>query len=291
MKTIPAYLMLLIFLVSSNLISCMAQKKVSELTGNDVIDQIREHTGVTWSGATVDVVKTGDASDRVSGIAVCFMATMDVVKEAVSKGCNMIITHEPTFYNHLDETASFEGNRVFEEKLKFIRDHNIIIFRFHDHIHRMIPDGIEAGMISKLGLGEPMEGLSSPVFRISETSVRDYVNDLEVIFNSTSIRYIGDPDMRFNTVGLSVGAPSSLSQIAMLENPAVQVLIAGESREWETVEYIRDAVQQGRQKAMILLGHVNSEEAGMLWCTDWIKSFVTEVPVYFIATGEPFGKR
>jgi len=49
-----------------------------------------------------------------------------------------------------------------------------------------------------------------------------------------------------------------------------------------------DSITAGNQKALILLGHVVSEQAGMLYCADWLRSFVSEVPIEFIATREPF---
>lgn len=68
----------------------------------------------------------------------------------------------------------------------------------------------------------------------------------------------------------------------------MQVLLVGETREWETVEYAADAVTQGRNKALIVIGHVPSEQGGMEECTRWLKEFVKEVPVEFVATKEPF---
>ena len=41
-------------------------------------------------------------------------------------------------------------------------------------------------------------------------------------------------------------------------------------------------------KAMIVLGHANSEEAGMEYCGKWLRQFVTEVPIKFIPAGDPF---
>ncbi|MEE4285775.1 MAG: hypothetical protein V2I31_06490, partial [Mariniphaga sp.] len=62
----------------------------------------------------------------------------------------------------------------------------------------------------------------------------------------------------------------------------VEVLIAGEAPEWETYLYANDAVNQGKNKAVIFLGHIKSEEAGMAYCAEWLRGFVTEVPVHFI---------
>ena len=48
------------------------------------------------------------------------------------------------------------------------------------------------------------------------------------------------------------------------------------------------AVAMGQKKAMIIVGHQNSEDPGMRLCADWLKTFVTEVPVERIPTSEPF---
>ena len=43
-------------------------------------------------------------------------------------------------------------------------------------------------------------------------------------------------------------------------------------------------------KALIILGHANSEEAGMKYCGTWLRRLVTEVPIKFIPAGDPFWK-
>ncbi len=88
--------------------------------------------------------------------------------------------------------------------------------------------------------------------------------------------------MQISQIGLALGAPGYQSQIKLLRNRDVQLLITGETHEWETVEWVRDAVTQGKHKGLILMGHANSEEAGMKYCADWLSGFVTEVPVKFI---------
>jgi hypothetical protein len=39
---------------------------------------------------------------------------------------------------------------------------------------------------------------------------------------------------------------------------------------------------------VVVLGHVVSEQGGMKYCTEWLKSFVTEVPIEFVPAREPF---
>jgi putative NIF3 family GTP cyclohydrolase 1 type 2 len=68
----------------------------------------------------------------------------------------------------------------------------------------------------------------------------------------------------------------------MLRNLGVEVLIGGEAPEWETYLYANDAAAQGKSKAVIFLGHIKSEEAGMEYCAKWLKGFVSGVPIVFI---------
>ena len=36
------------------------------------------------------------------------------------------------------------------------------------------------------------------------------------------------------------------------------------------------------------MGHIPSEQAGMINCANWLKTFISEVPIEFIAAPEPF---
>jgi len=65
-------------------------------------------------------------------------------------------------------------------------------------------------------------------------------------------------------------------------------LLVGETREWETVEYVADAATQGRKKALIVIGHIPSEQPGMEECSGWLKTFVKDVPIEFVPAKQPF---
>ena len=96
-------------------------------TAHEVITKIQQRVGVQWRAETVDTFKAGNPGSTVTGIAVTMMATMDVLERAAASGQNLIITHEPTFYNHLDkldELEEKENDSVLAEKLSFIAKHN-----------------------------------------------------------------------------------------------------------------------------------------------------------------------
>ena len=54
------------------------------------------------------------------------------------------------------------------------------------------------------------------------------------------------------------------------------------------MEYVQDLISSGRKKALIVLGHVASEQSGMRYCAERLKTFIPEVPVEFIPAAEPF---
>jgi hypothetical protein len=66
------------------------------------------------------------------------------------------------------------------------------------------------------------------------------------------------------------------------------VLVVGEIREWEGVDYAHDAVAAGNRKGLIILGHAVWEDPGMNECATWLRTFIPEAPVEFIPAGELF---
>ncbi len=261
-----------------------------QLTARQVIEKIKLQIGAPVDPNTVDTFKAGDPETPVTGIATTFLDTYDVLRQAVAEGANLIITHEPTFYNHLDETAFLKGDPVFEQKMAYIREHHLVIWRFHDQWHWRKPDGIVQGFIQAVGWEKYRRPYEQNAFTLPPTTVGQLAADLRDKLNSRSIRMVGDPGLRVTDVVYLPGASGESKELKELERDDVQVLVAGEAREWETVEYVRDAAAEGRRKALILLGHEVSEEPGMEYCARWLRPLFPSVPVTFIPAGEPFGR-
>jgi len=260
----------------------------ARLTAREVTERIRKNLNVSWQEPTVDVFKAGDPDTPVTGIATTFTASYDVLRRAAASGKNFVISHEPIFYNHLDETKALKEDPVFTAKMAFIEEHKMVVWRFHDHIHRHHPDNIIEGAIDAMGLKQYRRPGGAPLFTIPETTVRGLAADLKARMHINCVRVIGDPNMKVTQVGFEPGAPPAAWQMQMLAQKNVDVLVAGEAREWETVEYARDAAGEGMHKALIIHCHAATEEPGMQECARWLKGFITEVPIEFIPAGEPF---
>jgi len=272
------------------LLAAPAGFSASSLTAQQVIDRIKEQIAVTLPENTVDTFKAGNPETPVKGIAVTMMATEDVLERAAASGKNLIITHEPTFYGHLDKTAELErqNDAVLADKQKFIADHQLVVWRFHDGWHKRRPDGILLGMTKALGWEKYQSTTQLHLFTLPETKLSDLASDAKRKLGIRIVRVVGEPDLKVSKIGLMPGAAGSQRQIELLEKSEVEVLVIGETPEWETVEYVADAATQHKHKALLILGHIPSEQAGMEECARWLPTFIPEVPISFIAAKEPF---
>lgn len=265
-----------------------AQKTTSSLTAEEVMQRVIAATGATPPANTVDTLKAGDPKTIVTGIVTTFMDTYPVLEKAVASGKNLIITHEPTFYNHLDEQQPLAADPVQQQKLAYIREHHLVVWRFHDTWHMRQPDGVLAGVVDRFGWKAYQSQTNPHLFTLPSTTVGKIAASLQARAHARAIRIVGSLTMPVTQVALLPGAAGSDRQIKALEQDDVQLLIVGESREWETVPYVQDAAAVGKQKALILLGHEVSEEPGMEECARWVRTLFPALPVSFIPTGEPF---
>lgn len=262
------------------------------ITASTVIERIRQNVGVPWRAETVDKLVFGESTTEIKGIAVTMMATLEMLQKAAKAGHNLIVTHEPTFYSHQDATADLQQDELFLHKTAFMKQHNLTVFHFHDHWHARKPDGIAIGMQQALGWQAFAAADNPKSFAFPKAKpLAALVKEMETKLHAGSVRVVGDPGMPVRNALASWGYSSGTPAMRLIARPEVDALIVGETREWELIEYAQDLVAAGRRKALIVLGHIASEQEGMRNCAEWLRGFVTEVPVEFIASAEPFQRR
>jgi putative NIF3 family GTP cyclohydrolase 1 type 2 len=237
---------------------------------------------------TVDTVKTGDPTRPVTGIVTTFMANVEVIERAIASGANLIVTHEPTFYNHLDDTTWLAADAVYQAKRKLIDDHGIVVFRYHDLIHTIEPDPIEQATIDQLGWTRAAVAGEPRVFALEPRPFATLVTEVKHRLGASLMRVMGDPALPCRRVGLLVGAPGGRAHLSFLARHPVDALVVGEIAEWETSEYVRDANRLGRPLGLIVTGHSVSEALGMKWLAGWLRECVAGVPVEYVPAPAPF---
>ena len=272
-------------IISIIFVTCL-HSSAQQLTVRAVVDRMIEDKQTPIEKGSVDTLIVGRWNQEVTGVATTFMATFEVIKKAQRQGLNLVLTHEPTFYNHLDERDAYGGDDpVVLEKLQFIEEHGMVVFRYHDLPHAASEDMINEGFIADLGWKE-LE-VDNGVYQSPFKSLGQLAGFLKGHFATSTVRVVGDPNMTISTIGIQLGAAGRRTQVARLNEAKIDVLLIGEAREWETVEYARDALEMGGKTALLVLGHADSEEPGMEYVADWLKELIKEVPVRFIPAGNP----
>lgn len=261
----------------------------------EVVDVILAVNGGRKFEKTCDQLIEGSWDSQVTGVVTTFMATVDVIHRAIVNGCNLIITHEPTYFTGSDRLDWLKTDPVYQSKKTLVDKNHISIWRYHDHMHGGNTDLIYAGLLKDLGWSEYLDKkVPQPhCYSIPPTSVTALVSFLKKTLGLKVIRVVGNQDAKCSRVGILVGGGSlglghEEMPAKLMNDQQLDVVICGEITEWTLSAYVRDAEALGFNKAMIIIGHERSEEPGMKEMAIWLQPLLGEIPVHFLDAEEPF---
>lgn len=236
---------------------------------------------------TCDCLIAGDSFKTVAKAATCFKLTAQVLCDAINRGVDMIITHDPTFSR---ADAYEDANPTDLKKWKLLCDSGITVYRFHDHAHHSDPDYIHAGFIRDLDLSiqyqYPRESLGVCRYELSEPqTVMSIARKIQDKLGIDLIRIVGNHNTSVKTVCLGLGSVG-LKQIEILHQPGCDLFITGEVGEVCACEYIRDACFFEDQKAVLILGHYGAEFSGMRYLAEVLDKKL--IPTEYLDCGEVY---
>ncbi len=212
------------------------------------------------TGETVDTFKYGDTNRKAVKVATCLTATPDVIKEASKWGADLIITHEPTYYEHTD---NFIPSEIADLKKALIEKCDIPICRYHDHMHFTKPcDLIADGFLRAVKWDGEFDGSVGFTLKEAKTPV-EIAKDVEKALGIKHARIVGKRDGKITKIGLFLGHRSEDCWGDFKRHRSFELAIGGEWCEWHDGEIIRDAAQFGIQLSAVILGHAASERLGM----------------------------
>ncbi len=270
------------------------------ITAQAVIDRIRASVGGEWKPDTVDTFKAGDPATVVKGIVTTTLPTLEVLKKAVAAGANLVIACEPTFFGKADaanpapgrgQAANAQPDPVLAGKLEFIEKNGLVVWRFSDHWRSRTPDPLAQGFAAEMGWAKYQAAGAATRFELPAVTLDALAADLKLKLGIRGgMRVVGDPRTEIRKVGLLTGTTALAASLKTM--PGVDAIIAGEVREWESVEYAQDTVTAGLRKGLILLGRVISEEPGMKVCAAWLRTelrmLVPEASITWVSAGDPY---
>jgi putative NIF3 family GTP cyclohydrolase 1 type 2 len=255
------------------------------LTAQQAIDRIQKNAGVPWRSDSGDAIQAGDPATEITGIATTAMATMDVLTRASKENANFVVTLEPTFFGRLD--TALAGDPVYAAKQQFVQSNRLVVWRFSDHWRTRKPDPLATGLARTLGWTKYQVGDDPAHYELPAVTLAALADHLgKQLHARAGIRVVGDPQSSVRRVSLLPGVSALAATMKTL--PACDAIVAGETREWESVEYAQDIVASGQKKGLIMVGRLLSEDPAMSLCAEWLKSLIPEAPVRWLPAGDPY---
>ncbi len=215
---------------------------------------------------TCDTVKAGNPEKEIKKVAVTMFPTIKAIRMAIEWGADMMIVHEPTYYDDMESGKETEVSRI---KREIIEDSGMVFFRFHDRMHGAEPDGIAEGELHFLGITGKVE--KTPYFASyimtldKKMTARELGLAIEERLGIKRVRIAGESNKPIKTLALCFGSPGGVFDL--ISDTRIDSMLIGEVCEWQVCEYARDARELGINKSVIVMGHVGSERGGMrLFC-------------------------
>lgn len=211
------------------------------------------------------------------------------MKKTAKAGANFIIAHETPFYNNNDETDWLKDDDAYKYKVELLNKYKIAIWRFHDHWHAHKPDGIAMGNLVKLGWEKYYNPQTPRMITLPRPmTLQAIVTLTKQKLGIATVRVVGNLKQECSTIYLAFGYMDPRAQIPVIQQVKPDLILSGETREWETIERVRDGQLMGQKTSLLVLSHSVSEEAGMEYAVKWLQPKLPGVKIQNIPSDNPF---
>jgi putative NIF3 family GTP cyclohydrolase 1 type 2 len=248
-------------------------------------------TWVDWS-QTVDTFKAGDPEAEVRGIAVAWQSQWPALREAQRTGCNLFITHEPTFYVHRDDDPGGFADEHLEAKRAWLSETGMVVYRCHD-VWDVVPEhGIRDSWARGLGLDGPLLAEDARryygLYAVEKQTVHDLAQRLAGRVRGLGqqhVQVVGDPERLVRHLAIGTGAACRVPAMAALRTPAGEapdaLLVTDDGmRFWADGSWAID-----RDLPLLVVNHATAEEWGMQSLARYLEQHFPGTPVRHLAQG------
>lgn len=185
-------------------------------TANDIRQYLLKNSPWVPLDRTVDTVKAGDPTQPVKKAGVSWFSSIGDIRAAIRAGCDLLIVHEPTFWEHSAPEKKWRDRGPGAAKSKILAESGLVILRAHDSWDNWPEIGIRDAWAKYLGFTKRLcEGTSlrwHAVYEIPKTTLADFaqqVADRIGPLGEDSVQVIGDPKQKVcrPAVGVGCGVP------------------------------------------------------------------------------------
>ncbi|MDO4319945.1 MAG: Nif3-like dinuclear metal center hexameric protein [Bacteroidales bacterium] len=227
------------------------------MTCREIINAVNEFAPLSlqesWDNSGVQL---GCIDDECSGALLCVDVSPAVVDEAITRGCNLIVSHHPLIFKGL---RNITGATPVEHAVMQALRHGIKVYSAHTSLDST-RGGVSHAMASRLGaevtsvlsksVADPETGLGVVARFDRALSADELVARVHSAFGSPVARCSVRPDGPVTQVAMCGGAGGEF--IAAAKAAGAQAYITSDVR-------YHDFVDHGRDIFIIDIGHYESE--------------------------------
>ena len=252
------------------------------MTTNEILRHMIGQSPWVNPEKTVDTVKFGDGAKPVKTVAVCWYPSLINLKEAVRLGCDLLLTHEPTWWDHLDHPGGWREKGPGLEKTQLLQESGMVVARLHDTWDNWPEIGIRDSLAKGLGfskfIGEDKTRWHA-TYEVSEQSLQSfarYVAEKVKPLGEDSVQVIGDPDMKVKHPSIGVGCGGPREDMIELGSDVLIMCFDGASFWRERDRFAEQGV------GVITLEHGTTEMWGIESLAQYIDETWSELDVHYL---------
>ena len=181
------------------------------MTTNDILRHMLANSPWVDPEKTVDRIIHGDGAKAIRRAAVCWYPSIHTLKSAIDADCDLLITHEPTWWDHFDGPGGWRNKAPGFKKTIMLEESGLVVLRLHDTWDNWPVIGVRDSFAKGLGLDEFVAEDSTrfhAMYKIPEqtlSSFARYIAGKVAPLGEDAVQVIGDPDMVVSRPSIGVG--------------------------------------------------------------------------------------
>lgn len=250
----------------------------------DVIEMLeKEGIWINWQRSTRDRVLYGDPNQKITRIGVCWVATIQVIEEALRQNINFIISHENIFYTSGTslETKIIEA---VDRKKQLLDQGNICVYRSHDVWDSLQNYGVSDMWAKRLGFKFAPRVLDSyyqyaDIETMSAAQLAKHVAGCVKQDGEEGVYLFGDEKKLIHRIAIGTGAGTNIFDMLSFEPDAMIVSDDGITN-FKDAQYAID-----NHMPLIVVNHAGCEICGLKQMVYFLKEKYPEMDTVYLEEG------
>jgi len=254
------------------------------MKARDIRDHFLSRADWLHRTKTVDRIIVGDPERDVTRCLVAWMPSFEAIRTAVARGVELLVCHEPTFWDHWDDSP--QNKPHCKEKLDYLLKTGLVILRNHDCWDRWPRIGIPWAWAQFLGFaGEPAAVAGSGYlhrYDIEPIRFEDFARRVAArtaAIGEPAVEVVGEPGQLVSKIGVGTGCGCDVFQYIEMGCDCSIVCDDG-SYYWQHMQFAAD-----RGHPVLCVNHATSEEPGMVTLTRYINENTAGVAAEHLPQG------